>query len=340
MLIVENLRHKNRDNGYYNMRHGKVEGELKRLLYVGVTRTRDYLITISTDDKPHRWVQIVRQDSLPSKTDVLDNISQQAPVSFIDLWGVPKHPAWHEQISDDTAATYKKTSARATKLREVPMSQATEHKRISPSSSHAKYNATATPVKEFNKSPYIVHDNNIDNNVAFGTCIHNYFAVHRWEGKDNRDANKQANIDLAIQTVKNHNMTKILYKPELLTQAADALVTYLEDEYKTGVLLRETSFTHHLENGQLVSGEIDLVWKTEKECILLDYKNFPAEQSYGQKVIFDDAPDNKNFVGKYFQQLDYYRAALDTAGMKVTKVFVFYAVLGCLVEVEFELKKY
>ena len=35
------------DNGYYNLRRGKVEGEIKRLLYVGVTRARDYLVTIS-----------------------------------------------------------------------------------------------------------------------------------------------------------------------------------------------------------------------------------------------------------------------------------------------------
>ena len=38
------------DNGYYNLRHGKVEGEIKRLLYVGATRARDYLITTSLPD--------------------------------------------------------------------------------------------------------------------------------------------------------------------------------------------------------------------------------------------------------------------------------------------------
>ena len=152
---------------------------------------------------------------------------------------------------------------------------------------------------------------------------------------DDLSTGKQANVDFAIQTVKNHDMTNILYKPELLTQAADALFTYLEAKYGAGELLRETPFTHHLKNGQLVSGEIDLVWKTETECILLDYKNFPAEKEWAQTTIFDENSKNDNYVGKYFQQLDYYRTALEAAGMNVTKVFVFYAVLGCLVEIQF-----
>ena len=39
------------------------------------------------------------------------------------------------------------------------------------------------------------------------------------------------------------------------------------------------------------------------------------------------------YVGKYFPQLREYRAALTAAGLTVTKVFIFYAVLGCLVEI-------
>ena len=44
---------------------------------------------------------------------------------------------------------------------------------------------------------------------------------------------------------------------------------------------------------------------------------------------------NDHYVGHYFPQLREYRAALTAYGMNVTHVFVFYAVLGCLVEVKF-----
>jgi ATP-dependent exoDNAse (exonuclease V) beta subunit len=334
--MVADLSVKNRDNGYYNLRHGKVEGELKRLLYVGVTRARDYIITISLDNKPLKWVQNVRQDTLPSKTDVLENIANQTSSSYIDLWGVPKHQAWYEQISDDPTVTYKKTSARATKLKDVPMSTVTEHKRISPSSSQEKYNATAALVDGFS-SDYIEHGTIKEGeSAAFGTCIHNYMAAHCWNGKDKIATNEPNNFALARQTVENHNLKKELPQPELLTQAADELFSYLEETFGASELLRETPFTYRRDNGQLVAGEIDLIWKVGNDYILIDHKNFPAEKNYGQKIVLEDIPDNKFYVGKYFPQLGDYRAALTAAGENVTHVFIFYAVLGCLVEIKFE----
>ena len=335
--IVADLGHKKRDNGYYNLRHGKVEGELKRLLYVGVTRARDYLITVSTGDKPLKWIQNVRQDALPSKTAVLEDIANQPPSSFIDLWGVPKHSAWYEQISDDPAVTYRKTTARATKLKEVPMSPVTEHKRISPSKLKDDCdNMSPEPVKDFMFTG-IRHGNiKEDDYAAFGTCIHNYFAAHRWDGEDKKGDNVAYNEALAAKTISNHNMESELPNSELLTQAADTLFDYLEREYgKAKELLRETPFTYRRKNGQLVSGEMDLIWKlNDKDCILLDYKNFPAQGEKGKDLVLKNDEKNDHYVGRYFPQLREYRTALEAFGMNVTKVFVFYAVLGCLVEVE------
>lgn len=334
--IVEGLSNRKGDNGYYKLQHGKVKGELKRLLYVGATRARDYLITISTDDEPLKWVQNVRQDTLPSKTAVLENIASHTSCSFIDLWGVHKHLAWYEQISDDPTVTYKKPSARATKLREVPMNQVIEHKRISPSKLKEKCeNMDSKMVEEFKG---IKHGRIEENDyAAFGTCIHNYFAAHRWDGKDKISGNVAYNEALAATTIANHNMGKELPHPQLLTQAADDLFTYLEQTYgKVKELLRETPFTYRRKNGQLVSGEMDLIWKlNDKDCILLDYKNFPAQGEKGKDLVTNDDEKNDHYVGHYFPQLREYRTALEAAGMTVTKVFVFYAVLGCLVEIQF-----
>lgn len=323
----------NDDNGYYNLRRGKVEGEIKRLLYVGVTRARDYLITISMPDghgkiQPLAWMKNVIGTAAPSS---LDTIAVFTDKTHVDLWGVSSHPAYYEQLKD-TGATYAGTSTAYRKLIDKPINKETEPKRISPSNSLEKYNATAALVNEFN-SQYIDHKDNIDDYAAFGTCIHNYFAAHRWERKDKIGGHLAYNQALAAKTIANHNKKKELPEPKLLTQAADTLFSYLESKYGVGKLLRETPFTYRRDNGQLVSGEIDLIWKTDKECILLDYKNFPAPKEEGTNIVLN--PSNKYYVGKYFQQLDYYRTALGAAGMNVTRVFVFYAVLGCLVEVTF-----
>ena len=332
----------NDDNGYYKMRHDKVEGEIKRLLYVGVTRARDYLITISMPDgygkiQPLAWVKNIIGSAELSKwkgSSILDAIDQVTGSTDVELWGDSTHPAYYEQLTD-LGNTYSGSASTHVKLDSVAISTETTPKRISPSGSHERFNATPTLVNDFS-SDYIVHGTiQKGASAAFGTCIHNYMAAHRWEGESKIGDNKQANIALATQTVENHNEKNELPHPELLTQAADTLFTYLEKKYGAGELLRETPFTYHLKNGQLVSGEIDLIWKTDKGCILLDYKNFPAKKEWAQTTIFDDNPENDNYVGKYFKQLDYYRAALEAAGMTVTKVYVFYAVLGCLVEIQF-----
>ena len=326
------------DNGYYNLRQGKATGEIKRLLYVGVTRARDYLVTISMPSgkekttKPMNWMKNVIGSAAPKS---LDTIAEQTDKKPVDLWGVKGHESYYEKIAETPSITYSGATASYQKLKDTPINKETELKCISPSGSHEKYDATAALVEDFS-SNYIEHKKiKKGESAAFGTCIHNYFAAHRWAGKDKIGDNVAYNEALAATTIANHDKKKELPEPKLLTRAADNIFTYLEEKFGPGELLRETPFSYRCDNGQLVSGEIDLIWKTDKGCILLDYKNFPAEQSYGQTVVFDDNPDNKNFVGKYFKQLDYYRTALEAAGLTVTKVFVFYAVLGCLVEVEF-----
>lgn len=324
------------DNGYYNMIHGKVEGELKRLLYVGVTRARDYLVTISlqgSKDNPSThlsWMKNVIGSSALSSLDTIASFPDKTPV---DLWGVKGYKSYYEKIVDDSGITYSGAKASYQKLKDKPINTETEPKRISPSSSQEKYNAKADLVGYFS-SQYIAHKT-INDAAAFGTCIHNYFAAHRWDGKDKISDNMAYNKALAATTIANHDKKKELLQPELLTQAADTLFTYLEEKFGGGELLRETPFAYRRDNGQLVQGEIDLIWKTDKECILLDYKNFPAPEKWGKEIVMDDRSDNKFYVKKYFPQLGDYRAALTAYGMNVTKVFVFYAVLGCLVEVKF-----
>ena len=327
------------DNGYFNMIYGKVEGEIKRLLYVGVTRARDYFVTISMPSgqakttQPLSWIKNILTSSKPAVVvpAALDSPADPADKTDVDLWSVPSHPAYYEKLTD-TGHSYSAKAITAVKLPPAAIDETTEAKTISPSSSKAQYDATPSLVEEFT-SPYIDHKG-IPDSAAFGTCIHNYMAAHRWKGTNKIKDNESANIDLAKQTVENHNMQKVLPNPGLLTQAAAALFTYLESQFGPAKeLLRECPFTYCRDNGQLVQGEIDLVWKTDKDCILVDHKNFPAPAGVGKNMVLDKT--NDHYVGKYFPQLGDYRAALNAAGMKVTHVFVFYAVLGRLVEVKF-----
>ena len=323
------------DNGYYNIIHGKVEGEIKRLLYVGVTRARDYLVTTSLPDAWGRaqsmdWIKNIIGSSAPAALDTPNSQTDKTPVDF---WGVPAHPACYEQLTD-MGNTFSGSATTHVKLDSVAISTETTPKTISPSSSQEKYDGASADLVDGFSSHYIEHGTIKEGeSAAFGTCIHNYFAAHRWNGQATINANQDYNLKLARQTVENHKLKKELPQPELLTQAADTLFTYLEERFGGGELLRETPFAYRRDNGQLVQGEIDLIWKTDKECILLDYKNFPAPQNVGINMVLN--PSDDFYIGKYFPQLGDYRASLTAYGMNVTHVFVFYAVLGCLVEVKF-----
>ncbi len=328
----------NDDNGYYDMIYGKTEGELKRLLYVGVTRARDYLVTLSIPSgnpkttQPLAWIKNAIGRSYPSTLDAMDTHSDQ---TTIDLWNdTAPDPAFsltapdvfYQQIHEG-ASTYADSTAAPLKLKKYALDNTTDSKTLSPSSLHEKYDDKATVIKDFGRQ--IAHGTIADGKYdEFGTCIHNYFAAHIWESKSQIAKHEANNIALAKNTVANHGKTKELPNPEDLTTAADTLFAYLEDTFGAGELLRECPFTYCRNNGQLVHGEIDLVWKCANgECILVDYKNYPG--------IVADVTDKtqKVYVGKYFPQLREYRAALTAAGLTVRKVFVLYAVLGCLVEI-------
>ena len=104
------------------------------------------------------------------------------------------------------------------------------------------------------------------------------------------------------------------------------LHSFLRRTYGDAVgVYRELPFMYVREgSGQVVSGEMDLVWETEKGCVVVDYKNYP-----GYDDVLD--PESKFFVGKYWSQLECYREALEMAGKKVLDRLVFYAVQGRII---------
>ena len=71
---------------------------------------------------------------------------------------------------------------------------------------------------------------------------------------------------------------------------------------------------------------MDLVWETDRGCVLVDFKNYP-----GFENILD--PASKFYVGKYTSQMADYRKALLKAGKTILDTIVYYSVLGRAVRV-------
>jgi ATP-dependent exoDNAse (exonuclease V) beta subunit len=80
------------------------------------------------------------------------------------------------------------------------------------------------------------------------------------------------------------------------------------------------------ENGTVVNGSIDFVYKTSEGAVLIDFKTFPQVEAITN-------PTSSHFAGYYAGQLNAYATALEAAGENVIKRYIYYPVSGMVVEI-------
>ena len=85
------------------------------------------------------------------------------------------------------------------------------------------------------------------------------------------------------------------------------------------------SFTNDL--GQIITGEIDLVYHTAKGDVLVDYK------TYQGSVAHLTDKDSDFYAGKYGGQLALYEEALSRNGATIRDRLICYLSLGVMVKI-------
>lgn len=277
----------------------KQRAEDLRLFYVGYTRAENYAVRLSFGDVPMKWLQnigITMKSEKEEITDSNDGPCESPAVSVI--------PRTH-----------------------IAQSMERENKYISPSQMKTKEE------EQLPKCTALTIAANTDTTRweveadLFGTCVHNYMAIHAWE-PDSKEVH-QHNLNRANTIISAFELGKYI-TPETLVEQANALYTYIEKRFgKMATIGNEIPFTHRTKDGQVVSGEIDLYVKTTSgEGILIDFKNpLIPKGKVSDEVVSAKA------IG-YWPQLKAYRHALTEAGEKVTHTFIYYAMLGTLAELE------
>ena len=150
-----------------------------------------------------------------------------------------------------------------------------------------------------------------------GNCIHQIYC-----GIEQNIDNEAYYKDL----IACYGLSTYLVDYKGIRQAWEELVKWLTDHYgKATHIYHERPFTH-LKDGQVFTGSIDLVWQTEEGDILIDFKTCPL----GHKYILD--AESEHYAGWYAGQLDAYQDALEAAGEKVIKRYIYYPVSGMLCE--------
>ncbi len=299
----------------YSDRMEHVRGQCARLLYVGATRARDYLITVGVNKGGMKWL---------ANLGIVSEANGKSPEGRYHVWAPDGPMSLLERIKiegDPLEDDVKEYSV----LRPAEAPMASVPKYLTPSKD---FEAIVTPYtyecvfpKAGETAERISVVGSLEAYDVFGTCIHNIFAAYQPD-------HPEMNLDMAQETIRRYGFEQVIPKPSEVVRAADKLFAFLKNAYgKADTVHHELPFTFVDDGtGQVVVGEMDLVWETAEGCVLVDFKNYP-----GFENILD--PASKFYVGKYASQMADYRKALLKAKKTVLDTIIYYSVLGRAVRV-------
>ena len=120
-----------------------------------------------------------------------------------------------------------------------------------------------------------------------GDCIHNVYAAI--EHLDKQEVE---------QLIRSHGMNDVLPNADEVIRAWDNLQGFLKKEFGEPVAVyHERPFRQLQENGTVVIGSIDYVYRSSEGDILIDFKTFPQIEAVTN-------PTSPHFAGYYAGQLN------------------------------------
>ena len=153
-----------------------------------------------------------------------------------------------------------------------------------------------------------------------GNCIHQIFAY-----VDDYTPDRQ--LSFTQNVIDAYGLAETLAQPQSLLDAWCAVKRTLTDLYGPAeCIYHERPFSLN-RYGHLLNGSMDLVWHTPSGDVLVDFKTCPMGKN---EVTNTESP---HYAGIYAGQLDVYSDALEAANAKVLSRWIFYPVIGLLVEV-------
>lgn len=294
----------------------KVKAEEARLLYVGFTRARDYVVTLdhTPSSKGKTTIPYALLDVFNIKGVLVDNTNTGDVICYTD-------------IPTQTTVTVNPTYDEIT---EVPRNAAhgTSNRYISPSKLGHVGGAVVkaqTPVSISN--PIALSLGKVPMNEV-GTCIHDIYAVY-----DDKITGADM-VTKAEQVCDMHNRSDIRPNSKDFIDAVSELYDYLAKSYgKYTAVYHELPVMHKMTNNQIMNGEIDLLWcLSDKEAIIIDFKSMKDDD----QVVSDSDLISKGDV--YAPQLCAYKSAVEKNGISVKAMILFFPLQGKIVELKYEIR--
>jgi len=266
--------------------------ERARVLYVGATRARDYLVlALPPSKKGWAWL-----DELVS--------AAGGPAIVVPAAGTTKMTV-NGVAHDVLVATLTKAEPPALDGASIdyasPVAAVAAYEPLALRPSDAEDVQTARIVEEISLGARLPFAGSPDMALV-GEALHRFLAA------DDPSFALEKRIALAARLLKAWGVTGL--DPADVVTMADRFRAFVAARWPTGALLREAPITHRL-GGQTLSGRIDAVIETPTEIIVIDHKSFPGARAQWQAQ-----------AQKHFGQLRLYAEALHAASPKQRPVRV------------------
>ena len=297
------------NSSIYAQKQVQTLNELKRVMYVGITRSRDALFFAAYQKKNLSWLENVipgfdfensyNTNSLETSYNViLDLFNTNQEIKYTKVVQEEKE---YEAIPFESIQYFKK---------EIPVIQVKAYV-LNPSKQKP---STQMEIVELVRLHDRLSFSAVETDILGNTLHAMLYAKSKPYFERNAttlNANNGLGLDVS-QFIKN---TK---------QFEDYIQTQFHPIHQFPEL--------HLEKkigGKLAVGESDLVLELENELVLIDYKSFPGKK----EDIF--ATSSEFYAGKYSGQLQLYSEMLSVHSPKpITRKLIYYVVQGVIVEIK------
>ena len=282
--------------------------EANRLLYVAVTRASDVLtLSLAGSDKAFLWpsaVGLTNAGSAPRNKD-WDCFGTGNTFTEVDLDEEFEAPQAGDDLFIDNrmAVPFSGNTCCAPARYQQPSSQPD--------------NGTAVELLSETGDRIALGKMDGHDMAEVGTCIHNIFCTV-----------ERQDSDAMTRIIDGAGLGAVIRNAWEISRAWSNLTGFLESRYgKATEVHHELPFSY-ASGGQIFNGSMDLVWKTDDGCVLVDFKTCPK----GKAAIMD--PEDKHYAGHYGGQFACYAKALEMHADKVLTKIVYYPVSGLIIELK------
>lgn len=276
--------------------------EETRLLYVGVTRARDYVVFAPPAKGAQKWLQVLDREqpnhlALPTGS---NNTIRAGEATFA---------ARVSPMSVDDAVTPRVVHTTFVRHERTNETRPALHRRPSNEANDGSYDV----VERIQLGPRLVFSGTPDM-LRVGEAVHAIFAA------DNHEWDRAVRLARAQAILVRWNVHQVA--ADDILGACSRLHAYLKTKWPSGRIYREAPIFARL-GPQLVSGRIDLLAEDDEGFAVIDHKSFPGSRDQWEAR-----------ASGHGQQLGLYAEALRAAtGRPCDRLYVHMPVVGALLRI-------